>query len=128
MSNHVSHASNWSGHAISRANRIYFVVALGATLVVFLLPRLLGGFIPCASYMEIDWSLVALLSLVAIGILNVLFAFLAAWEAAVPTLATAPLRKALVIVLPCLALVGIVWFAVGAFVPALLNDPELLCD
>jgi hypothetical protein len=124
----AAHPSPWWSKAVPRANRIYFATAVVATLGVFLLPHALGNFVACARYMEVDWLVVALLSMATIGFLNVLFSFLAVWEGALPVRVITPLRKASVVVLPAFALVAIVWFAVGAFIPALAHYPEVLCD
>ena len=124
----TAQSSPWWSNAVPRANRIYFAATVAATLGVFLLPHVLGKFVACARYMEVDWLVVAFLSMTAIGVLNVLFSFLAGWERALPASLITPLRKASVVVLPALALVAIVWFAVGAFIPALTHYPEVLCD
>ena len=118
----------WWGAVVPRANRIYFSVILAASSLVLVLPRAVGRFVPCAKYMETDWLLVALLSMTAIGALNVMFAFVPLLERHLPERAVQLLRNFLVVVLPCAGLIAIVWIAVGRFVPALFNDPELLCD
>jgi hypothetical protein len=119
---------NWWGVIVPRANRIYFAGLVATSLLVLVLPHVLGRFIPCAEYMEVDWLVVALLSITAVGALNITFAFIPLLEPYLPERAVLVLRVFFVIVLPCAGLIGIVWFSVGAFVPALMNDPELLCD
>jgi hypothetical protein len=119
---------NWWGVIVPRANRIYFAGLVATSLLVLVLPHVLGRFIPCAEYMDVDWLVVALLSIAAVGALNITFAFMPLLESYLPERTVLVLRGFLVVVLPCVGLIGMVWFAVGAFVPALMNDPELLCD
>ena len=118
----------WWEVVVPRANRIYFSVILAASLGVLALSRVASRFVPCAEYVEIDWLLVALLSMTAVGVLNVMFAFVPLLERHLPERAVPLLRNFLVVVLPFAGLIAIVWIAVGAFVPALFNDSELLCD
>jgi hypothetical protein len=120
--------SQWWGTAVPRANRIYALVSAVAALVVFLLPHVLGTTITCAEYMETDWMLVVLLTAASIGVLNVIFSFVSQLEALLPAGLISPLRTTLIVFVPVVAQVGILWFTVGAFVPILMNDPELLCD
>lgn len=125
----VSEASlSWWYMIAPRANRVYFAGLIAASLLVFLLPHVLGRIIPCAEYMEADWLMVALLSMTAVGALNVTFAFMPWVEGYLPGRLVTPLRTFLVIVLPCIAVIAIVWLAVGAFIPALADERELLCD
>jgi hypothetical protein len=119
---------DWWSVTTPRANRIYCAVLVASSLMVFALPHTAGRFIPCAEYMETDWLLVALLSIAAVGILNIIFAFVPMFEGHLPERAVPLLRSFLVVLLPSVGLVGILWFAVGSFIPVLLNDSELLCD
>ena len=39
---------NWWGVTVPRANRIYFAGLIAGSFLVFVLPHVLGRFIPCA--------------------------------------------------------------------------------
>lgn len=118
----------WWQSAAFRANRWYALGIVLATLVAVGIPFLLGQFVPCAQFMEVEWFLVAVLCVSGVGLLNIAFSFLPLLEAVLPSRALSALRVFVLIVAPMLILLGAMWLAFSPFWYALFNDPELLCD
>jgi len=119
----------WWQSAASRANRWYAIGIALATLLAFSMPHILGYFIPCAKFMEVEWIMVAFTGLAGVGLLNMIVLFFAPFiEQILPQWCIPPLRALLLVVIPLLVLFGTMWFSFAPFWYALLNDPVLLCD
>lgn len=114
--------------AVLRSNRWYASGIICVTALSFGLPHVLGFFIPCAEFMEVEWAFVALVCLTGLGALNILWSLASGVEAALPPWGVLPMRAFALIVLPLLVLLSATWLAFEPFLYALLNDPELLCN
>jgi hypothetical protein len=99
-----------------------------SSALAFLAPYVLGTFVPCAEFMEVEWTIVAFLCLAGVGLLNILFSFAPALENRLPAWLVQPLRHTLLTVLPVVIVGLAIWLAFSPFWYALLNDPEMLCD
>lgn len=114
--------------AILRSNRWYASGVVCITALSFSLPHVLGFFIPCAQFMEVEWAFVALACLAGLGALNILWSLASGVEVALPPRGVFPVRAFVLVGLPLLVLLGAAWLAFEPFLYGLLNDPELLCD
>ncbi|HQS60028.1 MAG: hypothetical protein B7Y56_15840 [Gallionellales bacterium 35-53-114] len=121
-------SKTWWQSTACYANRWYAISILLVTLLAFSIPNLLGPFIPCAEFIEVEWVVVAFGCLAGVGLLNILFSFAPFIEQVLPQRGTSPMRVLLLIVLPLLFLTGIMWFTFQPFWYALLENPDLLCD
>ena len=121
-------AGDWWKSAAVLANRRYALGIAVFSSLAFLAPYVLGKFVACAEFMEIEWVMVAFLCLAGVGLLNIAFSFAPALEDRVPAWLAWPLRHALLTVLPVLIVGYATWLAFSPFRYALFNDPELLCD
>jgi len=111
-----------------RANQRYAIGIVASSGLSFFAPYVLGRFVPCAEFMEVEWIMVAFLCLAGVGLLNILFSFAPALEGKLPRRLAQPMRHCLVTVLPLFIVAYAIWLAFSPFWYALLNDPELLCD
>ncbi len=111
-----------------RANRLYMSGIVFATLLALGLPYVLGAFVPCAQFMEVEWAMVAFLCLAGVGIVNILISFTPVVEALLPRWSISSVRVFLLVIMPLFVLVGSLLMAFSPFWHALLNNPELLCD
>jgi hypothetical protein len=118
----------WWQSAAFRVNRWYALGIVAATLGAFGMPFLLGRFVPCAQFMEVEWLMVAILCTSGVGLLNIAFTLAPVVEAAMPEWGTSPFRVLMLVVVPVLVVVTAMWLAFSPFWYAVLNDPELLCD
>jgi hypothetical protein len=92
------------------------------------MPFVLGYFVPCAEFMEVEWIMVGFLCVGGLGLLNILFSFAPTLESLVPKSGAASIRASLLLLLPVLVLFGAMWLAFSPFWYALMNEPVLLCD
>ena len=121
-------AKIWWESTAFRVNRWYALGIVAATLVAFGVPYVLGHFVPCAEFMEVEWLMVAILCVSGVGLLNIIFSFAPLLETAVPRWGVPSMRVLMLVVVPVLVVIGAMWLAFSPFWYALLNDPELLCD
>lgn len=121
-------ARDWWASTALRANRWYALGIVIATLAAFAAPYVLGRFVPCAEFMEVEWLMLAVLCTTGVGVLNVFFSFASILERLVPRWSVPPMRMFVLVVVPILLVTGATWIAFSPFWYALLNDPELLCD
>lgn len=121
-------AKEWWSTAAVIANRRYALGTAVASGLAFVAPYVLGKFVPCAEFMEVEWIMVACLCLIGVGLLNILFAFAPAFESNLPVWAARPMRRCLLVGLPVLIVAYATGLAFSPFWYALLNDPVLLCD
>ena len=101
-------AINTQGYANSlalRANRWYMIGIMSVTLLALGLPHVLGTFVPCAQFMEVEWAMVALLCLAGVGIVNILFSFTPIVEAVLPRWGVSSIRVFLLVIIPLLVLI-----------------------
>lgn len=121
-------AKAWWQSAAFRANRWYALGLVSAGLLAFSTPYVLGPFVPCAEFMEVEWVMVLFLCLVTVGLLNIVFSYASMIEAVFPRLGIAPIRLFVMVAIPVLVVIAVMWLTFEPFWWALLNDPELLCD
>src|SRR5512139_2998357 len=124
----VINTQNFASSLVFRANRWYMIGILSATLLALGLPHVLGTFVPCAQFMEVEWAMVAFLCLAGIGIVNIFFSLTPIIEAVLPRWGISSVRVFLLVIIPLLVLMSSLFMAFSPFWYALLNDPELLCD
>jgi hypothetical protein len=121
-------AKAWWQSAAFRANRWYALGLASAGLLAFSTPYVLGPFVPCAEFMEVEWVMVLFLCLATVGLLNILFSYAPMIEVVFPRLGIAPIRLFVMVAIPVLVVFAAMWLTFEPFWWALLNDPELLCD
>lgn len=112
----------------SRANGWYGIGIVSVTIVSLIIPYILGTFIPCAQFMEIEWIMVFIICLACVGGLNIYFSIAPALESFLPKFLLVPVRGFVLVVIPILVIVWSIYMSFSPFWWALLNDPDLICD
>jgi hypothetical protein len=85
-------AKSWWQSTAFRANRWYAIGLVSTGLLAFSAPYILGQFVPCAEFMEVEWVMVLILCLSGVGLLNIVFSYAPTIEAISPRLGIASLR------------------------------------
>lgn len=118
----------WWQEVTPKANSWYGLGIIVLTLISLAAPYVLGAFIPCAQFMEIEWVFVGLLCLSCVGALNIYFAIAPKIESFLPTSVVAIARNILLALIPILVALWSLYISFSPFWWALLNDPDLICD
>ena len=105
-----------------RAGHLY------ATVAAFFAPRILGAFVACARYMEVEWIAVAAICLAGIGLVNLLLSLVPLAQRLLPDWMVAPIHTVIVVFLPIAVVVAAFWLTFEPFWYALTNEPDVLCD